>query len=112
MVFFNIENKIKIIQISLPQKNPRGVFKYMPDEQDMIWLKGMQLKLKGCEAKNSDMKFLIKLMQDELNKTKQYIHSECRRPDFEYSKHVDMALSWTPRKRKRIVTQIKNEIKT
>ena len=51
-------------------------------------------------------------MQDELNKTKQYIHSECRRPDFEYSKHVDMALSWTPRKRKRIVTQIKNEIKT
>ncbi len=112
VVFFNIENKIKIIQISLPQKKPRGVSKYMQDEQDIIWLKGMQHELKGCEIKVEDMKFLIKLLQDELIKTKTYISTSCRRPDFSYNKHVNKCLDWQPGESLRFITQIKNEIKT
>ena len=112
MVFFNIENKIKIIQISLPQKKPRGVSKYMQDEQDIIWLKGMQHELKGCEINDEDMKFLIKFFNEKLKKTKTYISTSCRRPEFSYNKHVNKCLDWKPGESLRFVTQIKNEIKT
>ena len=68
------------------------------------------MKAKKLRARNKDMKYLIKMFQDELKKTKEYINSECGQPDFEYSKHVNMGLEWEPRKSLRFVTQIKNEI--
>jgi hypothetical protein len=51
-------------------------------------------------------------MQDELKKTKTYINSECRRPDFDYDETINKILNWNPRKSLRFVTQIKNETKT
>lgn len=94
------------------KKNKRRVFIYMQDEQDMIWLKGMQHELKGCEIKVEDMKFLIKLLQNELIKTKTYISTSCRRPEFSYNKHVNKCLDWEPGESLRFITQIKNEIKS
>ena len=106
------ESIIKIITNLLDQKKTRRVFNYMQDEQDMIWLKGLQHDLQGCEIKVEDMKFLIKLLQDELIKTKTYISTSCRRPEFSYHKHVNKCLDWSPGKSLNFITQIKNEIKS
>ena len=96
----------------LDQKNKPRVFNYMQDEQDLIWLKGLQHDLKGCEIKLEDMAFLIRLLQKELIKTKTYISTSCRRPEFSYNKHVNKCLDWRPGESLRFITQIKNEIKT
>ena len=112
VVFFNIEINIKIYNILLDQKNRPRVFNYMQDEQEVIWLKAANMKAKGLSARNKDMKYLIKMLQDELKKTKEYINSECRRPDFEYNKDINKALDWNPRRSLRFITQIKNETQT
>ena len=110
--FFNIEINNRIYIILLDQKNRPRVFNYMQDEQEFMWLKQASMRLKKSQARNSDMKYLIKMLQDELKKTKEYINSECRRPDFEYNKHINKALDWNPRRSLRFVTQIKNETET
>ena len=105
--YFSISKSIiQIITNCLIKKNKPRVFIYMQDEQDMIWLKGMQHELKGCEIKVEDMKFLIKLLQDELIKTKTYISTSCRRPEFSYNKHVNKCLDWKPGESLRFITQI------
>lgn len=96
----------------LDQKNKPRVFNYMQDEQELMWLKQASMKNKKLKFRNEDMKYLIKIMQDELKKTKTYINSECRQPDFDYDKNINKILEWTPRKGLRFVTQIKNETKT
>ena len=84
----------------------------MQDEQEVMWLKAANMKAKRLSARNKDMKYLIKMLQDELKKTKEYINSECRRPDFDYDKDINKALDWNPRRSLRFITQIKNETKT
>ena len=84
----------------------------MQDEQEVIWLKGLNMQLNKCKARNKDMKYLVKMLQDELKKTKKYINSECRRPDFDYNKNINKALDWNPKRSLRFITQIKNETKT
>ena len=84
----------------------------MQDEQELMWLKQASMRNKKLKSRNEDMKYLIKIMQEELKKTKTYINSECRRPDFDYDKTINEILEWNPRKSLRFVTQIKNETKT
>ena len=96
----------------LDQKNKPRVFNYMQDEQELMWLKQASMKSEKLKFRNENMKYLIKIMQDELKKTKTYINSECRQPDFDYDKNINKILEWTPRKGLRFVTQIKNETKT
>lgn len=86
----------------------------MPDEQDMIWLKGLQFELNACNSQKEDMVYIIKLLQDELKKTKQYINSECRRYGFEYNENINKCLYWDPDSKddSRFITKLKNEIKT
>lgn len=96
----------------LDQKKKPRVFNYMQDEQEMIWLKSLQHELQGCEIKVRDMKFLIKLLQDELIKTKKYISTSCRRPEFSYHKHVNKCLDWSPGESLDFIMRIKNETKS
>ena len=84
----------------------------MQDEQELIWLKGLNLELKRCKARSKDMRYLIKMLQDELKKTKEYINSECRRPDFDYDENINKALDWKPRRSLRFITVMQNETKT
>lgn len=84
----------------------------MQDEQELIWLKGLQLDLKNCEARAEDMIFLIELLQKELIKTKEYIYTSCRRPEFNYNKHVNKCIEWSAKDSLKFITQIRNEIKT
>jgi len=84
----------------------------MPDEQDMIWLKGLQFQLNACNAEKNDLIYILKILQHELKKTKQYINSECRESKFDYEKHIIDCIKWNPESDKRFVTKLKNEIKT
>lgn len=112
VVFFNIEINMKKTNILLDQKNRPSVYNYMQDEQEVMWLKQASMRNKKLKSRNEDMKYLIKIMQDELKKTKTYINSECRQPDFDYHENINEILNWNPRKSLRFVTQIKNENET
>lgn len=96
----------------LDQKKSRRVYYYMYNEQELLWVKAANMKAKRLKSRNTDLKYIIKMLQDELKKTKKQINLECGRPDFEYSEHISMCLDWSPRKSLRFINQIKNEIKT
>lgn len=84
----------------------------MQEEQEIRWLKQASMKAKKLKSRNENMKYIIKLMQDELKKTKKHINSECRQPEFDYDKYINKILEWNPRKSLRFVTEIKNATKT
>jgi len=95
----------------LPKKKPGGVSKYMPDEQDMIWLKGLQFNLNACKYKLQDTMYILKILQQELKKTKQYINSECRQSEFEYSTEIIECINWNPdsENSQELIIKLKNE---